>query len=128
MGSLYDQAKKDIETITSDLTGWARLIRFEAPTSEIAQIRGIHDKHHLGVHPENGGLINSKTAHISVSEKFLTDLSYPIRNTSGEVELKNHKIDVQDSTGEIKFYVIREAFANETLGLITCLLEDRENG
>jgi hypothetical protein len=69
--------------------------------------------------------VNTKNAHIAISEKFLSDASYPYRNLSGEVSLKNHRIAVADSTGLVKNYVIREIFPDETIGLIVCILGDR---
>jgi len=71
-------------------------------------------------------VVNTKNAHISFSEQQLIDALYPYRNTGDEVALFNHKIDVKDSTGNIKNYVIREWFPDETIGVILCILGDFE--
>jgi len=122
---LRDQAKADIESITSNLNDFGILISFLAPTLEVATITGIHSKHHLGIDTD-GNMINSKKAHISFSEKFLTVSNYPVRDSNGEVNLKGHKVSVKDSTGILKNYIIQSWYPNETVGLITCILEDYE--
>lgn len=122
---LREQAKADIESITSNLNDWAIEMTFVAPTAETATIKGIHSKHHLGVDTD-GNMVNSKKAHVSFSEKFLTDVSYPVRNAKGEVDLTGHKVTVKDSTGIAKDYIMKSYFPNETIGLITCILEDYE--
>jgi hypothetical protein len=122
---LIDQAKKDIERITSNAREFGVSMLFLAPTSETATISGLHTKHHLGI-DQDGNMINSKTSKISVSEKFLTDSGYPVRNVAGEVDLRGHKVTVKDSTGSDCTYVIRQWFPDETIGLITCIMSDFE--
>jgi len=123
--NLIDQAKADIEQITSNLNEFAVEIIFTSPTEQTATISGLHTKIHLGVDTD-GLAVNSKKAHISFSEKFLTDASYPVRNSSGEVNLRNHRVSVKDSTGNLKNYTVKEIFPDETIGLITCMLDDFE--
>lgn len=122
---LREQAKKDIEFITSNLNDFGIEMTFTAPTDETAIITGLHTKHHLGVNTD-GEIVNSKKAHVSFSEKFLTDLNYPLRNANGEVDLKSHKVAVKDSTDIVKNYVISQWFPDETVGLIACILVDFE--
>lgn len=71
--------------------------------------------------------INSKNAHICVDENDLISKSYPVRNQDGEIYLRNHRVRVSDSSNEIKNYLIKEWFPNETLGLIVCILSDYED-
>ena len=122
---LIDQAKSDWQRFSSDPDLFGISIDFEAPSLETATIVGLATKHNIGVDTE-GNLINTKNAHISVSEKLLTDAGYPVRNTSGEVDLKGHRIDYIDSTGASKKYVIQQSFPDETVGMIVCILEDFE--
>ena len=70
--SLYEQAQRDIEQITSNSNEWGKTLIFVAPNSQTATIIGVHTKHHLGVDTD-GNMVNSKKAHISFSEKFLTE-------------------------------------------------------
>lgn len=117
---LIDQAKSDIKDITSNSNEFGVSMTFTAPTNETATVNGLHSKIHMGIDTD-GNMINSKKAHISVSEELLTAQSYPVRK-AGEVNLKGHKVTVKDSTGISKTYVIDEWFQDETIGLITCLL------
>ena len=117
---LIDQAKSDIKDITSNSDEFGVSITFTAPTNETATINGLHSKHHMAIGTD-GNMINSKNAHISFSEELLTAKNYPVRK-AGEVNLKDHKVSVKDSTGISKNYVIREWFQDETIGLITSIL------
>jgi hypothetical protein len=120
---LYEQAKKDIEQITSNTNEWAEVITFIAPDLTTATITGLRSKIHLGVDTD-GAMVNSRKTHISFSEKFLTDAGYPVRNDAGEVNIIAHRVNVKDSTGTIKKYVVQNIFPDETVGLIACTLED----
>jgi hypothetical protein len=120
---LMDQAKADIKQITSNAEEFGKEITLTAPDDSVATVIGLHTKHHLGVDTD-GNRINTKNAHISVSESLLTDQSYPVRGSDGEVSLKNHKVSVSDSTGTFCTYRIKETYPNESTGLIVCILSD----
>ncbi|KKN54307.1 hypothetical protein LCGC14_0593620 [marine sediment metagenome] len=117
---LIDRAKSDIKAITSNPDEFGVSMTFTAPSGETATLNGLHSKHHMSMDTD-GNMISSKNAHISVSEELLTAQNYPVRK-AGEVNLKNHRVSVKDSTGISKDYVIREWYPDETIGLITCIL------
>jgi hypothetical protein len=122
--NLMDEAKQDILEITSDAdNGFGKEITFTAPDNSEATVTGLHTKHHLGV-DSDGNAINTKNAHIAVSESLLTDQNYPVRNSKGEVSLRNHIVSVSDSTGTVCTYKIKETYPNESTGLIVCILSD----
>lgn len=121
--SFLDQIKADIEQITGDADGMTKSLFLQAPTGETATITGLHTKHHLSTDTD-GNNVNAKNAHISFSEKYLTDLNYPVRDILGRVTLKGHKVTVSDSTGNNSVYMIREWYPDETIGLIVCILGD----
>ncbi len=124
---LREQAKADIEQITSNADEWGIEIVLTAPDpgNETVTITGLHVKHYISIDTD-GNFVNAKNAQITFSEKFLTDAAYPVRNANNEVVLKGHKADVKDSTGVLRHYVIREWFPDETIGLIRCILGDFE--
>jgi hypothetical protein len=122
---LIELIQKDIQKITSNSKEFGVTLTLKAPTYEIAVIKGLHTKHHLGVDTE-GNTVNSKNARASFSEKFLIDAGYPVRNKAGEVDFKNHLLSAADSTGVVKQYIIQQWFPDETIGLIVCILEDFE--
>lgn len=120
---LIAQAKADIESITSNLNEFGVSMKFTSPGGETATITGLHTKHHLGIDTD-GNAENTKKAHASFSEKFLLNAGYPVRNSAGEVNLTGHKVEVADSTGVTKTYMVQQWFPDETLGHIVCILED----
>lgn len=122
---LFEQAKKDIEQITSNQNEWGVPITFVNKDCESVVITGVHAKHHLGIDTD-GNAVNAKKATISFSEKYLIDANYTIRNSANEVDLNGHRIFVKDSTGTTCQYQVQNVFPDETIGLITCTLEDYE--
>lgn len=88
-----------------------------------ATISGTAFVHHLVFDAENNP-INSKHAHITISEKSLTDLGYPTRATSGNLFMKDHLVTFTDSTGTAKTYKVNENHADETIGTITLILSN----
>jgi len=116
-----NQAKLDIQAITSDLDGFGTALTFIALSAETANVVGLHAKHHTGFN-DMGEAVNSLISSIAISEQFLTDAGYPVRDSNGEVSLKNHKVKAIDSTGVENTYVIREYFPDDTVGLIVCIL------
>jgi hypothetical protein len=123
--SLMEQIYKDIHYITTNVDEWSSSIKFLRPPlySTETTIKGVHTKIHLGVDAD-GVPVNSKQARLMVSEKTFVDASYSIRNNKGDVDLKNHRVRVKDSTGVEYTYQIREWFEDETIGLITIQLKD----
>jgi hypothetical protein len=125
---LLDRVKSDIERITSDLSGFAKNIVMIPPGGAAVTFNGLHTKISMG-YDLDGNIVNSRKAHISISEKYFIENNYPLRNVKGEVELSGHKVNVTDSTGVVKNYYIQSSyFPDETIGLITCILFEREDG
>ena len=122
--SLIDRAKTDWQRFTtnSDEFGVSILLQNPAETVSLS-IVGLATKHRIGIDTD-GNLVNTKNAHCSFAEKPLTDASYPVRNSSGEVFLEGHRVSWKDSTGNTKKYVIREWYQDETVGMIVCILGD----
>lgn len=123
--SLLDTAKASIKRITTDTNGFGVSMVLIAPSGATATVAGLHTKHHINVDTD-GATVNSKNAHVSISEEVLTALGYPVRNADREVNLKGHRVNVADSTGVVKNYVIQEWFPDESVGLIVCILGDYE--
>jgi hypothetical protein len=123
--SLLDQIRLDIEQITANNQEFAVSATFTSPDGETATINVIHSKHHLGIDTD-GNRVNSKNAHISFAENNLTAEGYTVRNAADEVSMINHRVTVADSTGIQKEYVIKEAYPDEMVGLIVCILNDFE--
>ena len=120
---LVEQAKLDLQRISENLNDFGVAINLIAPTTENVNIVGFHTKHWTGFDLD-GVRVSSKTASISIAEKQLTDLAYPTRNGAGEVLMLNHLVNVKDSTGTVKNYIVLETYADEYLGSIVLILGD----
>lgn len=124
---LIDQVINDIADITSNKDGFAVDLTFTRPDKSVTVIiPGQHCKHNLNVDTE-GNVVSSKKAFMSFSEKVLVATGYVVRNSKQEVDLVNHLLSVKDSSGILKNYIISQIFPDETIGLITCILEDYED-
>lgn len=109
---------------TTNLDGFGVEIKLIAPTGEEADVAGLHTKHAQGFDPETGRPVSSKNAHVSVTEIQLMEAYYPYRNQKGEVKMRDHKVEVKDSTGLTKQYKVNDAMPDETLGVIVMILGD----
>lgn len=118
---LLDIIKSDIESITSNLNEFGVSITLTSTNNVSTILTGIHTKHHLGIDTD-GNMVNSKKASIAFSEKFLS-----CRNSNEEISLTNYRVNVKDSTGVTKKYIVQQWFPDETIGLIVCILEDYDN-
>lgn len=124
-GRHLQKARKDAKRYLTK-SGWSEDITMTSANGlKTITIQGWATKHWINFDTD-GNAANTKNAHITVSEDELLKLGYPVRNSDNEIDLKNHKIIVKDSSGLHKKYVIIEHHTNETLGLISCILGDYE--
>lgn len=86
-------------------------------------IKGLAVKHNLKF-DEYGTPVSSKTARITVSEKALTNVDFPVRNDNNEVYLNNCLVTWTDSANIEWTYIINVAHPDETLGNILCQISD----
>lgn len=123
-GKLLQQARKDAAKIISS-GGFEEDILISNPQgTKSLQLKGLHSKHWISFDTD-GTQVNSKNAHVLISENFLTENDYTTRSArTGNVDLKNHRITVKDATLIEKNYVIEECYPSETFGLIVCILGD----
>lgn len=120
---LMEQIKEDIESITSDLDGFAVVLVFKSPNGDEATITGLHADVSKG-YDENGPIIGKYT-HVSFSEKHLTDLNYPTRNPSnGLLSMNNHLVTVSYAEGHEKQYVVDGLMPDYTINLHTLILSE----
>ena len=123
VGNILKAARADAKRYTSS-GGFEDDITIKTPDgSTTVNIKGSATKHHISFDTD-GNQVNSKNAHIRIVEDDLVALGYPVRNASGEGNLRNHLVSVPDSTLVIRNYIITETFPNETMGVIVCILGD----
>lgn len=115
-----------VKRIRTDPNGFTKSIQFIAADGiTTATINGMSSVIHLGV-DNQGEFVNSRKAHISITESSLTDLGYTTRDQNNALILKGNRVNVMDSTGTSEKYVIREIYPDEALGLLVCILGDFE--
>lgn len=120
-GAQLAQARADMQQIAT-AGGFVVDINLTTPTDSLSvDVTGLGTGMFLNMDNE-GNTVNASKFHISIPEKVLTDLTYPVRNGKGNVALIDHKVAVKDNTGTLRHYVINQCFPNSTLGLIVCIL------
>lgn len=117
---MLERAKIDLINIINS-SGFGIDCQFIPPIGDSVTIKALFTSHNNSVSTD-GIPMNAKNIHISICESDLTDLNYTVRNSTGEVSLRNHRIKCADSTGTTKDFVIKETMPDETLGLIVCIL------
>lgn len=122
-GRMLQQARKDALKINKAI-GWEEDIKLSTPDQSLTvDLKGIHTKHHISF-DDLGQRVNAKNAHILIDEKDLLENDYPYRNRTGNVALIGHFVEVADSNGDVKRFIVNETFPSETFGLIVCILGD----
>ncbi len=121
---MIETAQAAVKRIRTDPNGFTKTIQFIAVDGiTTATIRGMSAVIHLGV-DNQGEFVNTRKAHISFSESSLSDTGFPVRDQNNVLILKDNRVNVIDSTGEVEQYVIREIFPDEAVGLLVCMLGD----
>jgi hypothetical protein len=121
--SILEQARKDFQSILES-TDWSSDVTIDSGVLS-ATVKAWASKHHFSINLDTGLPINGKNVHISVSEQTLLDAGFVIRNaTTKEVEIRNWKLTYTDSSGNAFDYLINDAMADETLGVLVCYLGD----
>lgn len=119
--NLIDDIRNTTRDILSDAaTGFATECIFSVTSGETvatATCGALCVKHNLTFN-DMGASVNSPTVRVTVSELSLTELDYPVRNTSNVVALKGHRVTFADLTGEQATYIVAEQFPNAQTGVI----------
>ena len=93
------------------------------PGGEPVSVSTLATKHHNSINTD-GLPVNSKNAHVSFIESDLTDKGLTVRDSAGEINLRNWRVSFADSSDVVKNYIIKETMPDETLGVIVCILGD----
>lgn len=120
---LMAQLATEVSDFISDSNGWAVPVTFIANNIDhtTVTVNAVAIKHNTKISPDTGLAVNSTVARVTVSEQVLLEAEYPVRNTTGDVAMINHKVTWSDLTDEYT-YVIRETWPNEVLGCIVLIL------
>lgn len=122
---LRELAQQDFANITSNLNEFGLQITFTTPDGNTSvQVNGIEAKIYMQFDFDSGKEVNAQKARVTVSEKFLTQLNYPVRNLAGKVSMKKHQVSYIDSTGTTCNFQVAENLPDETVGTITFILSE----
>lgn len=123
-GKLLQAARRDAAKIISSGGFEEDITISNLSQTKSLNIKGLHSKHWISFDTD-GSQVNSKNAHVLIDEQILNENGYDTRNArTGNIDLKNHRISVKDSTLMVKEYIIVECYPSETFGLIVCILGD----
>lgn len=103
--------------------GFQVAMTLTSPANVALSIVGLATKHNNSV-TTDGIPVNAKNVHISLIESYLVSLGVTVRNSNGEVNLRNYRVSFPDSSGVTKNYRIEETIPDETTGVIVCILGD----
>lgn len=120
---LLSQIKADAKIILGNQNDFAIPVRFIHGAQDVT-VNAIHTRHNLGIDTE-GNRVNTPNAHVTVSEELLVNAGYTVR-INDEVRMVGHVVYATDSAGIERKYLIAQTFPDETIGTITCMLEDAE--
>lgn len=120
--SIIDKARRDARRYTSNQNGFGQPVTFKAPTGQTETIGARFTKITLPNDNPEGTAAVTLQAHVTFSEKLLTDLNYPVRDENGKVHLASHLVTATDSTGTAETYVVRVWHPDETIGIVVCEL------
>ncbi len=119
--SLIDQARDDIEQITTNLNefGMPATI-YDGDGENPVNITVVFSHHHLSV--DTDGLpVNEMNAHCSISMKELTRKGITFRDAAGEVVLRGKILEIDGG-----WYKINQSWPSETTRLAVCNLSKTE--
>ncbi len=122
-GKILDLAKRDSKHFIKSGGFQETITLTNVLGTQSISLTGFATKHHINF--DSYGLpINSKNAHVTIDENYLTNNGYVCRNSKGEISLQKHRVSFPDSSNVIKNYIVKENFPDETLGLIVLILGD----
>ena len=124
---LIDEIKQDVLDITSNSNEFGVSITFTNPDdTQTLVVTGTASNHFMQFDFESGKNINSQNTHVTVSEQLFINANYKLRNASGKLSVKKHKVSWIDSTGVSGTYEVIEAMPDQTIGLIVFILGNRK--
>ena len=119
MGTILTMARFDAQRILNG-GGFETSISITKSTV-VTVVNGLAPVHHITFDTE-GNPVNSKVAHVTISEATLVAAGFSPRNASNEVAMRLVLVSFADSAGITRIYTVKENFADEMLGVIVLTL------
>lgn len=119
MGSILELAKRDTRRYVNS-GGFEENLLITPTSGDPVTIQGLSTRHSQGFDTE-GRPVVSDNAHCSFSETDLTDEGLITRNSQGDLIVKDWLVEFTDAITTTT-YKISEAYPDNTLGIIKCIL------
>ena len=120
MGRVMDMARVDAHRFLTEC-GFENDIQLEK-YGVVSVIKGITPLIHMATDTD-GVVINSKTAHVSITEQSLIDANVVYRkNGDGEIYMRDFIVGFSDSANRFAKYTVKEQYPDNTLGVIVLQL------
>lgn len=122
--SIIARAKADWKKFSQEI----ELTFTKKDGSETAVVMGIGTRHSLSMDTD-GIPVNMPNNHVSFSEELFNEAnaSYIIRPNNGEeIKMIGDRVSFLDSTGTAREHIIKQAWPDQTVGMIVCILENEE--
>lgn len=116
--SLLDDAISDFASITGNSQDGVE-ITLTSPALDTVTFNGFRNRIRLQYNAL-GEQVNSQNATVAFSERNIG--AYPLRDSSGRVNLRGHKVTTKDSTNTICTFIADEWYPDETLACIVVIL------
>lgn len=104
-------------------------LTFNNNQGQTAVIKGIGTRHSLSMDTD-GMAVNQPNNHVSFCEALIQETNplYVIRQPgSEEVQMTGHRVSFEDSTGTVHEHIIKQAWPDQTVGVVVCILENEED-
>jgi hypothetical protein len=119
-GSILAAVRADAHRIVTS-GGFQTDLSLKQGTNDYVTVQGLGLIHHL-TFDTDGAPVNSKQVHVTATEIALNAAGITVRNAKNEVMMVNTLVKFADVTGIEKTYIIKENFADETIGVIFLML------
>lgn len=117
-------AIEDAGDIISDDDGFSTPLSFTPIEGDPFVLNGLATVHSQGF-DSNGIPIIANNSHILFSEKAVNALGYTTRNSNGNVNVRNWKVEFDHAVGSVKA-ILSKTEPDSTLGLIRVMITNYE--
>jgi hypothetical protein len=123
--NLREMAERDMGAmLEDDVAGFANSITLTDPSGKTEIIKGRTGQVHALIDPDTGIPVSVKNAYCSIRIKTLFDLGFKLPKAQPDNTKKPWTAQFADINGIIRKYRVNESRPDQTLGLITLMLED----
>ena len=118
MGGITTHAYLLAARILNSKGHFATDVTFDNRNETVVVCPALVVRHHLKGIDMDGNVVDGLVARVTVSEKQLVDLEYPVRNIDKLVAMKDHRVSYTDENGIARDYIIKQQLPSDTIGVL----------